>query len=73
MVDFLRANTWCSREEYLWRMTVPQVRLASVDFSHVEYLTDKEKKRARGRGKSLGHPGLNNDLGIPVLGGAGKK
>lgn len=35
MVDFLRANPWCSREEYMWGMTVAQVRLASLDFSHM--------------------------------------
>lgn len=44
MIDFLRANTWCSREEYMWKMTIGQVRLSAVDFSHVEYNTDKEKK-----------------------------
>ncbi len=43
MIDFLRANTWCSQEEYKWRMTVPQVRLASMDFTHIEYLSDEEK------------------------------
>lgn len=69
MVDFLRANTWCSREEYLWQMTVPQVRLASMDFSHVEYLSDDEKKRMKNKGVSLGHPGLNNDLGVPIING----
>ena len=25
-------------------MTVPQVRLASMDFTHIEYLSDKERK-----------------------------
>ncbi|MCF0203042.1 MAG: hypothetical protein HUK08_06740 [Bacteroidaceae bacterium] len=43
MIDFLRANSWCSKEEYMWRMTVGQVRLSSIDFSHVEYLDDKGK------------------------------
>ena len=43
MIDFLRANTWCSQEEYKWGMTVPQVRLASMDFTHIEYLSDSEK------------------------------
>jgi len=69
MIDFLRANPWCSQEEYKWRMTVPQIRLASFDFSHVEY-----------RGKDNGitvedtisidsGEELDNltDLGIPVL------
>lgn len=50
MVDFLRSNPWCSRDEYLWQMTVGQVRLASFDFSHVEYLPDKKRK---GKGKKM--------------------
>lgn len=45
MVDFLRSNTWCSRDEYLWGMTVGQVRLSSFDFSHVEYGNKDKKKR----------------------------
>lgn len=47
MVDFLRSNTWCSREEYLWGMTVGQVKLSSFDFSHVEYGKDKKKKKKK--------------------------
>lgn len=47
MIDFLRANPWCSREEYTWRLTVPQVRLASFDFSHTDY-SHKEKKTDNG-------------------------
>ena len=49
MIDFLRANTWCSQEEYKWRMTVPQVRLASMDFTHIEYLSDEEKKNQQNK------------------------
>lgn len=74
MIDFLRANTWCSQEQYKWRMTVPQVRLAGMDFSHVEYLSDKEQARRKsnanaivlddGKGSDIG---LLNDLGIPII------
>ena len=75
MIDFLRANTWCSQDEYKWRMTVPQVRLASMDFTHVEYLSDNERdkkqentklKNATVIGKSDGMKNLN-DLGIPII------
>lgn len=74
MIDFLRANTWCSQEEYKWRMTVPQVRLASMDFTHIEYLSDEEKadqqnknlKNATVLDSSDGSTNLN-DLGIPII------
>ena len=74
MIDFLRANTWCSQEEYKWRMTVPQVRLASMDFIHIEYLSDEGKKNQQNKNlknatvldSSDGNTNLN-DLGIPII------
>jgi len=73
MIDFLRANTWCSQEEYKWGMTVPQVRLASMDFTHIEYLSGSEKKKQNGKLKNAtvinGAEDLKNlnDLGIPII------
>ena len=71
MIDFLRTNTWCSQEEYKWQMTVPQVRLASMDFTHIEYLSDNEKQnRSLQNAKVInGVEDLKNlnDLGIPIL------
>ena len=46
MIDFLRGNAWCSMEHYLWGMSVGQIRLSGIDFSHIEYLdSDKTKKK----------------------------
>lgn len=75
MIDFLRANTWCSQEEYKWGMTVPQIRLASMDFSHIEYLSDKEKNkrlksaRLKNAKKINGAEDLRllNDFGVPII------
>ena len=75
MIDFLRANTWCSQEEYKWQMTVPQVRLASMDFTHIKYLSDKEEKDNKKKNKAKNTTVINsaedfknlNDLGIPIL------
>lgn len=74
MIDFLRSNTWCSQEEYKWGMTVPQIRLASMDFTHIEYLSDGEKKSGNGSNLSNatvinGAEDLKNlnDLGIPII------
>lgn len=52
MIDFLRSNPWCSRDEYLWGMTVPQVSLASCDFSHINYSERRAKRAARRKGGS---------------------
>lgn len=65
MIDFLRSNTWCSRDEYLWEMTVGQVRLSSFDFSHVQYL-NKNKKKVSKIGSADDLKNLN-DLGLPII------
>lgn len=73
MIDFLRSNTWCSQDEYKWGMTVPQVRLASIDFTHIEYLSDEEKRNQNNKLKNAtvinGAEDLKNlnDLGIPII------
>ena len=71
MIDFLRTNTWCSQEEYKWQMTVPQVRLASMDFTHIEYLSDNENQNGSLHNAKVinGVEDLKNlnDLGIPIL------
>ena len=67
MIDFLRANTWCSQEEYKWRMTVPQIRLASVDFTRIEYLSDSQKRNDKLKDATVLDDANLNDLGIPIL------
>ena len=72
MIDFLRANTWCSQEEYKWGMTVPQVRLASMDFTRLEYISDNENgEMANHKESKMINSGEKlknlNDLGIPII------
>ena len=70
MIDFLRANPYVSKEEYLWQWTIPQVKLASLDYSHEEYLTEEQAKVEKKK-KNAVHidnvMDLVNDLGIPVF------
>ena len=51
-----------SREEYMWKWTIPQIKLASIDFTHVKYTDDKKKKSDIFDGSQP-----INDLGIPIL------
>ena len=74
MIEILRANTWCSQEEYKWKMTIPQIRLASMDLTHIEYISsDKDKNPTNDNLKNAkvinGAEDLRNlnDLGIPIL------
>lgn len=41
-VDFLKANPFISRAEYLYELSIPYITLMSVDFSHTEYLSKKQ-------------------------------
>lgn len=67
MIDFLRSNTWCSQEEYKWRMTIPQIRLASMDFTHIEYLPDKNNASNTRTINSAEDLKNLNDLGVPII------
>lgn len=70
MVDFLKQNPYVTREEYMWEWTIPQIRLASYDFTHVRYLSEEEAKAAKKAKnvKSYDNPkDLVNDLGIQIF------
>ena len=69
MVDFLRENPWCSPEQYKWEFSIAQIRLMSVDFTHIEYLDkDKVEQEAHTMHIESAQDLLNlNDLGIPII------
>lgn len=49
MTDFLKQNPYVSREEYMWGMSVAQTRLAMYDYTHTEYLSDKQVQMLKAR------------------------
>ena len=53
----------------MWEWTVPQVRLATYDYTHVNYLSDEEAKAIK-KAKHIRQydnpKDLVNDLGIPI-------
>lgn len=53
MIDFLKTNPYVTREEYLWQWTIPQVRLASCDFTHVKYYSDEEAEKRKTRKQAI--------------------
>lgn len=66
MVDFLKNNPYVTREEYMWEWTIPQIRLASYDFTHVNYLSDEEVSNKNAR-RYDSPDDLAKDLGIPIF------
>lgn len=67
MVDFLKANPYVTREEYMWEWSIPQIKLASFDFTHVRYLSEKEAESRRKEKKYDDPQEFVNDLGIPIF------
>lgn len=65
MIDFLRANTWCTVEQYKWSMTVAQINLASCDYSRIEY--DKKKDSDTAYIESVEDLKGLTDFGAPII------
>lgn len=65
MMDFLKNFPSVTREQYMWEWTIPQIRLASSDITHVRYLSEKEMEMKKA--KVIDGNNLTNDLGIPIL------
>lgn len=69
MVDFLRANPYMTVEDYRWKYSIPLIKIMGMDYSHVNYLSERELEN-RGsstvstRGKSVEE--LNSDLGVAI-------
>ena len=69
MVDFLKAFPNITREEYIWGLSVPMIRIMGMDNSHVNYLSEKEAANRNGglvdlSAKSVNE--LNSDLGVSI-------
>ena len=67
MVDFLKANPYVSMEDYLWKYSVPYLRLMAADNTRVHYLSDKqvEQRKTTRIGGNSSVP--MTDLGIPIF------
>lgn len=69
MVDFLKANPFMTMEDYLWKYSIPMIKIMGMDNSHVNYLSEKQ---AANRGvktvdvNNMSVEDLNNDLGTKI-------
>lgn len=69
MVDFLKANPFMTMDDYLWKYSIPMIRIMGMDNSHVNYLSEKEAQNRKIKtvdvsGKDIKE--LNNDLGVKI-------
>lgn len=68
MVDFLKANPYMSVEDYMWKYSVPMIKIMGMDNSHVNYLSEKQAKNKGLKNIDLNKSveELNNDLGMKI-------
>lgn len=68
MIDFLKAFPFVSKEEYMWEWTVPQIKLASADNTHVRYLSEKQAEMRKAKRYDGNDLDALSDLGVPIFG-----
>jgi hypothetical protein len=66
MVDFLKANPFVTMEEYKWGLSVPMIRLMSIDNTRVHYLSEKQAQEKNAT-KIDSAEDLMNDLGMQIF------
>ena len=66
MVDFLKANPFVTMEEYKWGLSVPMIRLMSIDNTRVHDLSEKQAQEKNAT-KIDSAEDLMNDLGMPIF------
>ena len=69
MADFLKANPFMTMEDYLWKYSIPMIKIMGMDNSHVNYLSEKQAEKGKyktfdTKGKTIQE--LNNDLGTRI-------
>lgn len=67
MVDFLKAYPFVSMEDYKWKLSVPMIRLMTIDNTRVHYLSDKEREIKSSTIFDGSKPNILNDLGVPIF------
>lgn len=70
MVDFLKANTYVTMDDYLWKLNPCLMKLMAMDNTRVHYLSEKAAKKKKGKvldGSNL--DALKNDLGVAIFDG----
>jgi hypothetical protein len=73
MADFLKAFPFVTMEDYLWKYSIPMIRVMSGDATHTLYLSEKQAKdykhyRMMRDAKKYSDPEqFINDLGLPIF------
>jgi hypothetical protein len=70
MVDFIKSfNGAVTIDDYMWKYSIPMIKIMGMDNSHVNYLSEKQAKTHRTHDLLRGATNaeeLYTDLGTPV-------
>jgi len=68
MVDFLKANPFMTMEDYLWKYSIPMIKIMGMDNTHVNYLTERQVEARKFRTIDMRKDvkDLENDLGTKI-------
>ena len=64
----MKANPFMTMDDYLWKYSIPMIKIMGMDNTHVNYLTEKEAEERKFKKidmkKSVDE--LENDLGTKI-------
>jgi len=70
MVDFIKSfNGAVSIDDYMWKYSIPMIKIMGIDNSHVNYLSENEAKNRGVKNVDVNNMSveeLNNDLGVKI-------
>ena len=68
MVDFLKANPFMTMEDYLWKYSIPMIKIMGMDNTHVNCLTEKQAEDRKFKRMDMNRSveELENDLGTKI-------
>lgn len=70
MMDFLKTFPCVTKDEYMWKWTIPQIKLASLDSTHTEHLSEEQARIEEQRRNTQVYEGVTafaNDLGMKIF------
>lgn len=70
MMDFLKVYPFVTMDDYIWRYSVPMIKVMSADATKTLYLSEKQAKKYRQKNSALriDDPSqLMSDTGAPVF------
>lgn len=68
MMDYIKAFPSVTIEDYMWKLSVPFIRISSSDTTHVCYLTEKQAQLMRAKKYDGNNLSELSDLGVPIFG-----